>query len=137
MACRKRNWCFTLNNYTEEEVAQIIEYFNEKAEYIFQEEIGENGTEHLQGFVSFKNPQRQEFQKNVSKRIHWEICKGSKRANIEYCSKKESRTGQIYSNFYEEIIDDFDINIASDWQKEILELIKEKPDKRTINWSGS
>lgn len=134
MEKRVRNWCFTFNNYTEENIENLAQYFSDKSEYVFQEEVGENGTPHLQGFVSFKNAQRISFQENLPKQIHWETCKGNKKNNINYCTKKETRNGRIFSNFYEELKDEFKYNIITDWQREILELIKTEPDNRTINW---
>jgi len=47
------NWCFTLNNYTDEEMEQIKNLAPSGIiQYIaFGEEIGEEGTPHLQGYL--------------------------------------------------------------------------------------
>ena len=45
-----KNWVFTLNNYTEDDLAQIKRFFETMCVYgIFETEIGEQGTPHVQG----------------------------------------------------------------------------------------
>jgi len=47
--------CFTLNNYKQEHIDKLAKLVSDgEARYIvFQEEIGANGTPHLQGYVEF------------------------------------------------------------------------------------
>lgn len=91
---RARNWVFTLNNYTQDEIKELAQ----QESYLFQEETGENGTPHLQGMLMFKNPMSLSSMKKINGRAHWEPCK-NKIASIQYCSKERTRTGQIFSNF--------------------------------------
>ena len=50
---KARAYCFTLNNYTEEEYNKIIAT---NYDYIVVgKEVGENGTPHLQGFIHHVN----------------------------------------------------------------------------------
>lgn len=91
---RVRNWCFTLNNYTSEEVNSLAQ----QECYLFQEETGENGTPHLQGILCFRNPMSLSSMKRINGRAHWEACR-NKIASIQYCSKESTRSGKIFCNF--------------------------------------
>lgn len=92
---RSRNWCFTVNNYEEKDIAQMEHI---KGEFIFQEEIGEQGTPHLQGFVKFPNALTLKGVRKIHNKAHWEKAKGTIFQNISYCTKEESNNGKIYSN---------------------------------------
>lgn len=93
---RSRHWFFTLNNYTNDNIVALSTGKN--CAYIFQEEIGEKGTPHLQGYLSFKNPLTMEqVKKKYMKELHLETVK-NKTAAINYCKKVESRNGNVYTN---------------------------------------
>ena len=87
MAAQGRRWCFTLNNYSEEE-CELSEKLDCNS-IIVGKEVGECGTKHLQGFIKFKLPKRLAALKKLSDRAHWEKAKGSDLQNLEYCSKQE------------------------------------------------
>ncbi len=96
---RQRHWCFTLNNWTENDVAQwhnqIMELKMKK--FYFQAEIGkENKTPHLQGVVSFINPQRLYTLNRLLPRAHWSVCRNIK-ASYKYCMKEDTATGEAWS----------------------------------------
>lgn len=85
---RAKNWCFTLNNYTENEVARLRAGGDEISYLIVGKEIGESGTPHLQGFVQFKNRCRLEGVKSfVGERAHVEAARNIF-ASVEYCKKE-------------------------------------------------
>lgn len=80
-----KNWCFTLNNWTEEERQAILNY---DCKYVVVgKELGKEGTEHLQGFIVFKDNKRLSACKVVNSRAHWELCKGTAAQNNKYCTK--------------------------------------------------
>jgi len=92
---KSRGWTFTLNNYTPEDVKNIEGF---ECQFLFQEETGESGTKHLQGMLYFKNAVSFNSIRNLLPRAHIEKMK-NKIASIKYCSKEDTRSGKIYSNF--------------------------------------
>lgn len=82
---RSRNFCFTLNNYTEDEIAVVKEW---DCKYlIFGKELGESNTPHLQGYVSFACQKTLSALKKLSDRAHWEIARGTPKQASDYCAK--------------------------------------------------
>lgn len=84
-----RNWCFTVNNPTEDKPFE----FNEiKMKYlVYQKEVGESGTPHFQGYLRLVRDQRISFLKKLHPTAHWEIARGSGEENKIYCTKEEGR----------------------------------------------
>lgn len=85
-----KHYCFTLNNYTEDDVQQLRALANQDhCKYlVFGYETGEQGTDHLQGYVSFTT--RFTFKKaktSINGRAHLETARGSPKANRDYCIK--------------------------------------------------
>lgn len=125
-----KNWIFTYNNPDKDKI-KILEEQLSRLSCCFrvQEEKGENGTVHLQGYVSFDKVTRP-IEAIGIKEIHWEKCRNAKAAK-EYCSKEETRTGNYVFTSEEDI--DL-IKPDKPWMLEIIENLKKKPDYRTINW---
>lgn len=89
-----RLWFFTYNNYTEEHIKKITQLHR----YIFQEEKGESGTPHLQGYIEMKNACRMSaLKKKTGDGIHLELPRNIY-ACQNYCQKLNSRNGKIYCN---------------------------------------
>lgn len=139
-ACKKSNPCikyvFTYNNYVPSEIDKIKSVLSVLGNYIFGEEIGENGTPHLQGWIKFEKKKRiTELKKyDYLKKFHWEQQKGSDKQAIQYCMKDNKYHYNFDISEYEpeeelELIDTF-----HDWQNEILNIIKNKADKRSVYW---
>ena len=82
-----RNWCVTLNNYTE---AECELFCNFECKYIIVgKEVGEQGTPHLQGYIEMKNPKTvSALNKLLGNRCWLQPSKYSSEANINYCSKE-------------------------------------------------
>jgi len=86
MSQKSRNVCFTLNNPELEEISDLL--LNDRSTYIiFGFETGEQGTEHIQGYIEWKDVMRMNEMKNVIKRAHFEVRRGSQDQAIEYCKK--------------------------------------------------
>lgn len=136
---RSRNWVFTWNNYDDTSHTHIQSLSDT---YIYQEETGENGTKHLQGYIEFKNAISFDSIKKKLPKCHIEKCK-SKEDAILYCQKEDTRTGSIYNKNIpinlnnDKLEDPMDGLTRKMWQLEIMELMATKPDKRTINWFWS
>ncbi len=131
-----KHWCFTLNNYSKEHIKLILNICsNSSNKYIFQEEIGDNNNEHLQGYIEFTKKVRPKSLFNAIPQIHWEKTRNIQ-ASIAYCQKQESRNGQIFSKGINRIWS-FP-TLSSDkfytWQKNLNKIVQSKPDTRTIYW---
>lgn len=87
-----KRWVFTINNYSEEEkelVTQLIEDEEHTHYGIAEEEVGKEGTPHIQGFVHLKYPlRRSTIHRLLGGRAYVEVAKGSLQQNIDYCSKE-------------------------------------------------
>jgi len=115
--------------------------FNEICEkYCFQEEVGAEGTPHLQGCISLKVKMRwTEF--GLSKSIHWEKLKKKSTllCALLYCCKLDTRVGRVFTkNFNPPTHLSTPVSIISNlypWQTSLLEdIILKPPDGRTVNW---
>ncbi|ADD62479.1 replication-association protein [Cyclovirus TN18] len=85
-----RRFCWTLNNYTEEDVTTLQKDLAELCKFaIFGRETCPNtGTKHLQGFCNLQRPKRfSSIRKLFKERAHIEKAKGSDLDNKTYCSK--------------------------------------------------
>lgn len=92
MSERIRNYCFTLNNYTIEELNTLEKL---KCKYIiYGKEIApETQTPHLQGFVIWEHAKSfSASKKSISPRVHLEAIKGTPYDNFLYCSKNGDYT---------------------------------------------
>lgn len=124
-----KHWCFTLNNY---DGSNIKEFENAEVakRYVFQEEIGENGTPHLQGYIEFHKKARP-FEHFVNKSIHWEKCRNIKQS-IQYCQKKDTRNGEVYRKG---IKIPYEVNIELyEWERNICSILDKDPDDRSLYW---
>jgi len=188
-----RNWCFTVNNYTSDELQFITELSKNLPTSIktlcFQEEVGAlNGTPHLQGVLIYRDAKAIcNIKKTLNiERTHCEIMRGSPKQAVDYCIKNDSTTkldgvrvtagsipaGQGRRMDIHSVCEEIDLNngINSDcisahgaefvkyskgfeyyasktkrlnadkdfmpylWQRDILDILKGKPNDREINW---
>jgi len=89
-----KNYVFTLNNYSELELNQLIALGTELPDplvyLVFGKEKGESGTPHLQGYISLKGRKTLKFIKQiVGERSHVEIMRGTPQQASDYCKKEE------------------------------------------------
>lgn len=130
-----KRWCFTLNNWTEDQLSAIVRECDEFcAKAVIGAEVGESGTPHLQGYVEFKVKQRPlSKMKGMEGKAHWETAKGSTIENYEYCTKD----GDV--KYLKGIEKPVPLKILKDsqlypWQSAIVRLVETEPDDRSIHW---
>ncbi len=128
-----KHWCFTLNNYTTEDI-NFISSCSSIKRYVFQEEVGELGTPHLQGYLEFSTKKRP-FSVFKSTLYHWEKCR-NKNKSIAYCQKEDTRVGKIFTKNIKIIkpIKCLKYDELYPWQREIVEVINSPIDDRAIHW---
>lgn len=93
---RSKRWCFTLNNYSEDDVLLLqSKVLSGHLTYlIFGREVGQLGTPHLQGYCETKQRIGLRSIKEIlgNSRFHLEKAIGSLESNRIYCSKEGNST---------------------------------------------
>lgn len=94
-AAAAKHWCFTLNDAEDNlEYTDVIEIWGPHCDYmVFQEEQGEEGTKHYQGYAEFKEAKRLTAIVAIAKHFkpHWEKRKGKPADARNYCMKEDTR----------------------------------------------
>lgn len=85
MSGKARSYCYTKNNYTQEEVEAIKAI--ESTYHVIGFEIGESGTPHLQGYIHFKNARSFKAVHKELFNAHIEPTKGTPEQASEYSKK--------------------------------------------------
>jgi len=132
-----KKWCFTLNNYTENDIKYMIEQSAAFGRIIFETEVGDEGTPHLQGFVKFHNKKRplsiykneclhtaEESPTGKAGWIDWSKAKGTEIDSWFYCTedyRAKKPWARLFHNHYPEF---------EKWLKEILRSHKTLGQKR-------
>lgn len=78
---------FTLNN--PESLLDLPDDFPTAKYIVYSEEIGENSTLHLQGYVEFTRPKRLSGVRKLLDGAHWEPRRGTPAQAAEYCKKMD------------------------------------------------
>lgn len=87
---KHRNYCFTLNNYNDDDVLRLRQLKDDESVLyiVYGRETGSEGTRHLQGYLRAKNPRSFTWFKGIiGERAHIEPSKGSPAQNRKYCTK--------------------------------------------------
>lgn len=123
---RSNRICFTLNNYEQEDADAFERWFCEdtKIRYgICGQEIGENGTPHLQGFIHYDEDRKKcgiKWWKSIlpgGQRAHFETARGTDEDSAKYCSKEgvyiECGTPTKETNMWAEIFETAKIDLEA------------------------
>lgn len=81
-----KSWCYTINNYTDQDINQLKAFVTNR--HRCAKEVGESGTPHLQGTITFPKSMRLTAIKKLLPRAHLEPCKQID-ASLNYCTKGE------------------------------------------------
>jgi len=84
---RSKGWCFTINNPTGWDDADIEGLKQATVYGVVGKETGEEGTPHLQGFCRFASATRFDRIKRLLPRAHLEVQRGATCQAAEYCKK--------------------------------------------------
>lgn len=125
-------WCFT--GFIEGgSIGSIVSRLEKEGWYHMGEEICPTTERpHLQGFIELRKKGRANEMFSDLK-FHWEPTKGSLHQNMKYTGKD----GKVHTN-REDIVDDpLEGCEYYEWEKELLEILDGKPDRRTIHWRWS
>lgn len=88
---RSKRWCFTQNNPKSNELFANPLPGGIRFVIWSRERGTEQGTEHLQGYISFKYAKRLgEVKAVIGNNPHVERARGNEQQNIDYCSKSET-----------------------------------------------
>ncbi len=129
-----KHWVFTLNHYTKENI-DLLCSDSSIDQLSMQEETGESGTPHLQGYLKFKTKKRPLSVFGKHFKAHWEKCRKIKESII-YCQKADTRSGRI---FRRGVVKHRPLKVLAredlyTWQEQIVVDCEAEPDDRTINW---
>jgi hypothetical protein len=130
----QKNWCMTLNNYSEEEYNSLISFFNSNSSnrWIIGKEVGAEGTPHLQCFCHFDEKIRFTAIKKACDRLHIEPCKGKEQDNLKYCSKDGNYETNVKFKRDKVFLSIEELNA---WELKIDNICRnEIPDDRIIYW---
>lgn len=124
----------TWNNYKENDY-EILKTLLETSceDWAIQEEIGKNGTPHLQFCMKFKNARTFSSIKKKLPECHIEKSRNWA-ATKNYCSKKDTRSGKSDKHERRKIKNPLDGKELYEWQQQLLNDLAEEPDDRTIIW---
>jgi len=133
-----KRWVFTLCNYTEDEMALLAPKLEGLGKFIWGEEIcPTTGTPHLQGYMEFDTKcrplEKLKIIRNGENVLSWRAAKASRGQNLTYCTKE-------WKNIRGNLKYDKPLRLITpgtpgyEWELDILELIKDEADDRTIHW---
>jgi len=139
-ASQHRRWCFTLNNYGENDVDKLTREFTRVSavKWVFSKEVGDSGTPHLQGYVEFRNAKTLQGVKNIiSQRAHVERARGTAEQNYGYCTKSKDdkwEHGWVVAALVGKLRSAISQHGARPFQQHVLNIVASPVDERIVHW---
>jgi len=151
----RRDYMFTINNYTESDMDVMDIWLKKSLCMQVQQEVGKEGTPHLQGYVYFKQARKRSVLfREIGKGFYCVVpdnpaacrnyCKKNETRKIdekvwrkdwtEQKSKKKSLREKMLERCAQEFEEDYNGVVWKDWQQKILDLADKKPDRRSVYW---
>jgi len=122
---RARHTCWTLNNWTPEELEVVRSYAANDPRYMcWSQEVGDSGTPHLQGYTAWDNPRSlKKFKDAISDRLHYEpYTKGTAQQNRNYCLGMVEKKGFKQNPTFEEVGELPEQGERTDWKNALTQL---------------
>lgn len=88
MSAPAKTWDLTVNNYDNTDIDLLKSWSEEVNTMVVSKEVGESGTRHLQGRITFKRAYRLTALKKLHGTAHWEATKATQ--DSLYCMKQGS-----------------------------------------------
>lgn len=122
---RARHTCWTLNNWTPQELQIVRAYAIHEPRYMcWSQEVGDEGTPHLQGYTAWDNPRSlNKFKDAISSRLHYEpYTKGTAQQNRNYCLGMVEKKGFKQNPTFEEVGELPEQGERTDWKNALTQL---------------
>lgn len=115
---RARHACWTLNNWTDEDLQSVRDYAQTQSRYMcWSQEVGDQGTPHLQGYVAWDNPRSlNKFKNSICTKLHYEPhTRGTAQQNRNYCLGMVEKKGFTQNPTFEEVGEIPEQGTRTDW----------------------
>jgi hypothetical protein len=121
---QRRHTCWTINNWTPDELDWARSYptkLKSVRYHCFSQEVGENGTPHLQGYTAWTTTMSLEvFKRKAGGRLHYEPdVQGSAKQNRDYCAGLVEKKGNTRNPTFEEFGELPAQGDRADWRKAV------------------
>lgn len=121
---QRRQTCWTINNWTPDELDWARSYpatLKSVRYHCFSQEVGENGTPHLQGYTAWTTTMSLEtFKRKAGGRLHYEQnTQGSAVQNRSYCAGLVEKKGNKLNPTFEEFGELPAQGDRTDWRKAV------------------